>query len=251
MPANPMCHQQGDATWHSFLWDKGVVTDLGTLGGLNTTAQWLNEAGHAVGKSDITAICTACAPGNQKQLHHPFLWKNGKMTDLGVLDGDTAANAYSVNAKDQAVGISVPCNVVAASDACGGPIFHSVLWENGSIVELQTLLLPGSDITLSCLGCGNGAYNINDAGEIAGQGVLSNGDARVVLLIPCDEKHSDVEGCDYSLVDASTAAESIPVRANAPRPVAAESNASSIRPQGRYRCRSATRYPGFGGQAPK
>lgn len=57
----------GDTTWHSFLWDRGVVMDLGTLGGINTTAQWLNSAGHASGKSDVTAVCTACAPDNQKR----------------------------------------------------------------------------------------------------------------------------------------------------------------------------------------
>ena len=195
----------GDTTWHSFLWDKGVVTDLGTLGGTNTTAQWLNSAGHASGKSDVTAICTACAPDNQKQLHHPFLWREGVMTDLGLLYADTAGVAYSVNANDQAVGVTVPCTIVNSNDSCDGPVYHSFLWENGSMVELQTLVLPGSGITLSCAGCGAGAYNINDHGEIAGQGVLSNGDSRVVLLIPCDENHPDVEGCDYGLVEDETA----------------------------------------------
>jgi len=195
----------GDTTWHSFLWDKGVIADLGTLGGINTTAQWLNNAGHVSGKSDVTAICTACAPDNQKQLHHPFLWRSGVMKDLGLLYADTAGNADSVNAKDQAVGVTVPCAKVNPDDSCEGPVYHAFLWEKGSMVELQTLVLPGSGITLSCPNCGEAAYNINDSGEIAGQGVLSNGDSRVVLLIPCDENHPNVEGCDYSLVDAATA----------------------------------------------
>jgi probable HAF family extracellular repeat protein len=197
----------GDTTWHSFLWDKGVIADLGTLGGMNTTAQWLNSAGHASGKSDVTAICTACAPDNQKQLHHPFLWADGVMKDLGLLYADTAGNAYSVNARDQVVGVTVPCTIVNLDDSCDGPVYHPFLWENGSMVDLQTLVIPGSGITLSCSRCGESAYNINDRGEIAGQGVLSNGDSRVVLLIPCDENHHDVEGCDYDAVDAQTAAQ--------------------------------------------
>jgi probable HAF family extracellular repeat protein len=198
----------GDATWHSFLWDKGVIADLGTLGGTNTTAQWLNSAGHASGKSDVTALCMACAPDNQKQLHHPFLWKDDVMTDLGLLYADTAGTAYSVNAKDQAVGVTLPCDKVNPDDSCEGPIYHSFLWENGSMVDLQTLVLPGSGVTLSCANCGAGAFNINDRGEITGQGALSNGDTRAFLLIPCDENHAGIEGCDYSLVDAAAVPQS-------------------------------------------
>ena len=39
-------------------------------------------------------------------------------------------------------------------------------------------------------------------GEIAGEGVLPNGDARAVLLIPCDEHHPGIRGCDYTLIDS-------------------------------------------------
>ena len=66
------------------------------------------------------------------------------------------------------------------------------------MVDLQTLVPPGSGVTLT------NAIFINDRGEIAARGVLSNGDQRAVLLIPCDENHPGVEGCDYSLVDAAT-----------------------------------------------
>src|SRR5260370_339256 len=102
----------GDTTWHSFLWDKGVLADLGSLGGINTTGQWLTNAGHVSGKSDVTSICTACPPGNQKQLHHPFVWKDGVMTDLGLLYADTPATPYSLHPRDQAVATTTACNFV-------------------------------------------------------------------------------------------------------------------------------------------
>ena len=209
----------GDKTWRSFLWDRGVVTDLGTLGGIITTAQWLNEAGHIVGKSDVKAICRACAPGNRKQLHHPFLWRDGRMRDLGLLYADTAGTAYSVNARDQVVGVTVECTGVNSDDSCQGAAYHAFLWERGVMVDLQTLLLPGSDITLSTSN-GRGAYNINDRGEIAGEGVLPNGDSRAVLLIPCDGDHVGIRDCDYSLVDATASVEraALPVPRHGDRP---------------------------------
>ena len=46
------------------------------------------------------------------------------------------------------------------------------------MVDINTLVLPGSDIEIV------DAYDINDRGEIAGVGVLPNGDKRGFLLIP-------------------------------------------------------------------
>ena len=54
------------------------------------------------------------------------------------------------------------------------------------------------------------AVFINDSGEIAADGLTSGGDKHAALLIPCDEEHSDIEDCDYSTVDAITAA-SLPI----------------------------------------
>jgi hypothetical protein len=70
------------------------------------------------------------------------------------------------------------------------------------MVDLNTLIPPGSGIDLG------GAVSINDRGEINGEGVLPNGDVHAFLLIPCDENHRDIEGCDYSLVDPTTVAPS-------------------------------------------
>jgi hypothetical protein len=47
---------------------------------------------------------------------------------------------------------------------------------------------------------------VNDRGEIAAQSRDANDNNHILLLIPCDENQPNVEGCDYSLVDAATAA---------------------------------------------
>jgi probable HAF family extracellular repeat protein len=151
----------GDQTWHPFLWDHGVLTDLGTLGGTNGEAFWLSNSGLVVGRADFS---------RDSKNHHAFLWKNGVMTDLGVLDPWPCSTANSVNSKGQVVGDTGICN------KGGGPAFYSQ--DGQPMVDINTLVLPGSDLTLTS------AAFINDRGEIAGTGVLPNGDGRAVLLVP-------------------------------------------------------------------
>ena len=50
------------------------------------------------------------------------------------------------------------------------------------------------------------AGDINNRGEIAGFGVLPNGDRHAFLLVPCDDKHPRIEDCDYSMMEASATA---------------------------------------------
>jgi probable HAF family extracellular repeat protein len=117
------------------------------------------------------------------------------MTDLGTLGNDTCSRALSINQDGQIVGVVSPC---------GGEFTHATLWENGGpMVDLDSLVLNLSGLTV------READFINDRGEIAGRAVLSNGDVHAVLLIPCDQDHPNVEGCDYDPEEAATAA---PVR---------------------------------------
>jgi len=168
-------------TRHPFLWDGHSLKDLGTLGGTSADAEWLNDDGVVVGASWNAG----------DQAYQPFVWKEGVMTGLTPLNGMCCGNAIGVNSRGVVVGNSF--NFV------GG--FGAFLWvPGGSVVDLQTLVQPSSDLALK------EAVFINDRDEIAADGVTSNGDTHAVLLIPCDENHSDVEGCDYSSVDAMTAA---------------------------------------------
>lgn len=175
---------QGDLVCHAFLWDKTAgMRDLGTLGGEDAVAIWLNDAGDVVGQAGLPGSASC----NQWPMH-AFLWRKGVMTDLGSLDGIQFSTALSINAKGQIVG-----NV--------GDAVLATLWEDGGpLVDLNTLIPSNPGLVLF-----NALY-INDRGEIAAQAVLPDGDIHSIVLIPCDENHLNVAGCDYSLVDAATAA---------------------------------------------
>ena len=144
-----------------------------------------------------------------------------------------AAFAQGINDRSQVVGDSSP------SDCVNYDTSRGFLWEHGSIADLNTLIPPNSPLYIVY------AYTINGRGEIAVNGIDANGIEQAALLIPCDENHAGVEGCDYSLADTSTAAAAGPARA-APLTTAVGNNKS---PMGRRsRDRFAHRYPGFGVQ---
>ncbi|HXM22376.1 MAG TPA: hypothetical protein VN948_14065 [Terriglobales bacterium] len=172
----------GDLTFHPFLWDPKTkkMQDLGTFGGGKGIAQGINEAGEPVG--------WATYPGDQ--VYRAFLWRHGRLIDLGVEGGAGNSFTGSINSSSQVVGQMFPAGLNGD---------RAFLWENGQIIDLNVFVPPDSDLTL------RDAQVINDRGEISGEATLPNGDGRAFLLIPCDEHHQGVEGCDYSMVDDSTA----------------------------------------------
>lgn len=213
----------GDGTEHPFLWSKAEgIKDLGTLGGTFGHSDSLNDAGQVVG--------TATTSGDQTG--RAFLWRKGVMTDLGTIDADLDSEAFSISSQGQIVGTTGVFGVVDN---------HAFLWENGGpLVDLATLALPGSDVTVFS------AVFINDQGEIAGSGMLSNGDVHSVLLTPCDENHPGIEGCDYDEVEAPA---ETPVRsgqiAQAPA-VTGAAKLSVAEMMKRSRLSMANRYRRFG-----
>jgi probable HAF family extracellular repeat protein len=169
----------------AFLSQNGSIQDLGGLiGGNSTFAFAVNEAGEAVGGGQVG--------GNSSPYFHAALWTQiGQITDLGTLADDPCSSATDINAQGQVVGGSI-----SLSQCLGEELYtRAFLWENGGIVDLNTLIPARSPLYLLY------ADHINDRGEIAGNGVDANGKNRAFLLLPCDENHPDLEGCDYSLAD--------------------------------------------------
>lgn len=75
----------GNGGGSAFVWDDGVLTPLGSLGG-RTTVTGMNNAGLIVGTSRL-------ASGED----HAFLWGHGEMTDLGALADGAASSAVAIS----------------------------------------------------------------------------------------------------------------------------------------------------------
>jgi probable HAF family extracellular repeat protein len=219
----------GDSTFHAFFWDRGVLSDMATLGGDYGSANAINDAGEVVGFASTTTIIEG------SQAVFGALWKNGVITNLGTVDGDPCSAAHDINSKGQVVGESSPsCFDIHL------PATHAFLWENGGpMVDLNTLVPPGSELEDA------GGVAINDHGEITGDRVLPNGDTHAFLLIPCDENHPDVEGCDYDLVEAVSEAQVRPAQIT-PAPAASPAKLSPAEMMTRFGSLRAGRNRRFG-----
>ena len=145
------------------------VIDLGTLGGLDSGAYVINKHDQIVG------FASAFDDDNGPH-YHATLWNDGSATDLGTLNGGICSEALDINDRGQVVGSSGPSDVCALRRNQ-----RAFLWENGTMVDLNDLIPPNSNIELQF------ANTINECGEINGNGVLSTGDPRAFVLIP--------EGC--------------------------------------------------------
>ena len=168
------------------------MQDLGTLGGTQSAANAINEKSEIVGEAYPVA-------GNI----HAFFWKRGVMTDIGTVSGCTDSNAGSINSRSQVVGEAFGCETTS----------HAFISESGGpAIDLNELVPPGSELFLV------EAEFINDRGEIAGLGVLPNGDGHAFLLIP-NEHDDDVA---ISSADAGVNARSAPVASAAVRNLLAQ-----------------------------
>jgi probable HAF family extracellular repeat protein len=147
----------GDFMTHPFLWDRGTLTDLGTLGGPAGFGTSVNDKGEVVGGTDT-----------EDGGFLAFIWRQGVMTPLRPLPGDCFSIAIRINSKDQILGTSVSCD---------GSTGRGVMWENGSVTDLNSFVPPESGFLIT----GDDLF-LDNRGEISGNGVLPNGDIRFFTL---------------------------------------------------------------------
>ena len=156
----------GASAIHALLWEDGVPTDLGNLGGQAwNTPSAINNKGEIVGFSNISG------DENAGLNPHAFLWtKENGMQDLGTLSGDSVSEAVSINNQGQIVGLSC---VDTTFSSCRG-----FLWQDGLMTDLNNLIQPGNLSIYT-------ANDINSSSEIAGVAVDSaTGESLAMIAVP-------------------------------------------------------------------
>jgi uncharacterized membrane protein len=153
-------------------------------------------------------------------MHHPFVWREGVMTDLGLLQGDEDGGASAINNAGVIVGSSgrtdpdtyesfyrafiyspdtgmtalpVPSTEAYAGDInddgvivgtmrAGGAVsnYHGWVYIDGVVTNLNTLIATGSGLHIAF------ANAINNAGQIAATAFDAQGRYHAVLLTRTD-----------------------------------------------------------------
>jgi probable HAF family extracellular repeat protein len=137
----------------AFIADGKTAVNLGTLGGRVSLPMDINNSGDVVGKSQT-----------ESGEFHGFIYSSGSLTDIGVLAGGGQSFAYGINNRR---------DVVGAADS--GGTLHAVLYQNGVLIDLNSLIPAGSGWVLT------EARGITENGQIVGTGVI-NGQERAFLL---------------------------------------------------------------------
>jgi probable HAF family extracellular repeat protein len=139
-------------------WHDGVLTELPTLGGVNSVALEINNRGEIIGASDDGTVDASCRPPQQTHFQ-AVLWSPNasKAQKLPPLPGDEVGLALKNNDNGQVVGTSGLCSNTSFGGFGLGP--HAVLWDNGSPVNLGNLGVPDGI---------NVAADINNSGMIVG-----------------------------------------------------------------------------------
>lgn len=211
----------GTSINHAFLatqsgggWD---LTDLGTLGGGQSSAYAINDAGQVAGQGHVAGDTAA----------HAFRYSEGALEDIGTLSGHWSSTGYAINASGQVVGsswgedyiqraflatksgggwdltnlgtlggsgdetalwssvatgINASGQVVGWSEVDDWWTAHAFVYSGGVMTDLNSFV-AGTDWILT------EATAINDAGQIVGIGTY-DGETRGFLMNPTPELSS-------------------------------------------------------------
>src|SRR5213082_2973381 len=162
-----------DRNRHATLWRNSALTDLGTLGGPNSSVTWnvKNTAGILVGISQTadpqllgeswSSAAFYSTPNNVGYINLGFVWEQNQMRGLPNFPGGNNGFATGANNLGQVVGWAE--NGVHDSTCCCTQVlqFRPAMWTLGAPDQIHDLpLIPGDT--------SGAATAINDNGQIVG-----------------------------------------------------------------------------------
>jgi probable HAF family extracellular repeat protein len=162
-----------DKNRHAALWRNGLLTDLNTLGGPNSSVTWnvKNTAGILVGISQTltpeplgeswSSANFYSAPNNVGYINLGFVWQNNQMRGLPNFPGGNNGFATGANNLGQVVGWAE--NGVHDPTCCCTQVlqFRPAMWTLGPPDQIHELPLISGDSS-------GAATAINDNGQIVG-----------------------------------------------------------------------------------
>jgi probable HAF family extracellular repeat protein len=185
----------------AFRFSGGKMTELNRLPGARfSIALAVNESGVIVGASESKST------GARKPLVHAVIWRGSVPQDLGELIPDGNSSAYAVNNHEAVVGVadspagetvflytgrrmtdlvikghafSVNDSLQVVGTRAGSERSRSsaFLWDRGRVYDLDRCVLASGNVQIE------GAYRINNAGQIACVGLIA-GERHALLLTP-------------------------------------------------------------------
>jgi probable HAF family extracellular repeat protein len=162
-----------DRNRHAALWRNGVLSDLGTLGGPNSSVTWnvKNTAGIIVGISQTadpqllgeswSSAAFYSTPNNVGYINLGFVWQNNQMRGLPNFPGGNNGFATGANNLGQVVGWAE--NGVHDPNCCCTQVlqFRPAVWTLGPPDQIHDLPLISGDSS-------GAATAINDNGQVVG-----------------------------------------------------------------------------------
>lgn len=168
-------NQTGGMSQTAFLWDRGQITGLGTLGG-SACPDCNSEAGASNARGEAAVISETstqdrngedfCGFGTHRECLAAF-WSKGTLNALSTLPGGHNAQAYWINSRGEIIGFSEDGTTDAT---CTTPFqvlrFQAVKWgPDGAIQQLAPL--NGDTVAF--------AFGLNERGQAVGvSGLCAN-----------------------------------------------------------------------------
>ena len=163
-----------------FVWHKGHMVRLPTLGGVNGWATEINTSGMVGGTAETRSVDPDCS-APQKYQFKPVVWSRGEVQALPT-GNDLDGEVWAVNDRGEAAGATGGCAPLNPLGALYLNPTHAVLWRDGDAIDLGNL--GGTTNNLP--------HGMNNLGQVVGESDLPGDVTAHAFLASAGKKMQDL-----------------------------------------------------------